>query len=147
MYVVLSALLLALVVGALVDIILSEQSRIKHLPKFLWIVIVILTPLIGSILWFTIGRTYEPRSANRRGFGAPHWRARSASPEGDLLLHNSLPGESALGYSGRDDAGLSKTERELAALEREIAASEKEARIRQLEEELRARRERGNPGG
>jgi len=113
---------------------------------------VILTPLIGSILWFTIGRTYEPRSANRRGFGAPRWRARPAPPEGDLLPHtapphNSLPGGSALGYSGRDGAGLSKTERELAALEREIAASEKEARIRQLEEELRARRERGNAGG
>ena len=51
-----------------------------------------------------------------------------------------------LGYSGRDDSGLSKTERELAALEREIAASEKAYRIRQLEEKLRARREIENPG-
>jgi hypothetical protein len=146
MYVVLSALLFALVVGALIDIILSEQSRIKHLPKFLWIVIVILTPLIGSILWFAIGRVYESRSAGHGGFGAPRPRARSAPSDGGLLPHNSLPGGSALGYPGRDDSGLSKTERELAALEREIAASEKEARIRQLEEELRARRETENPG-
>lgn len=147
MYVVLSALLLALVVGALIDIILSEQSRIKHLPKFLWIVIVILTPLIGSILWFTIGRVYEPRSAGRGGFGVLRRPARPAPPEGVVLSRDSPSGGSAPGYLGRDDPGLSKTERELAALEREIAASEKEARIRQLEEELRARRERGNPGG
>lgn len=145
MYVLLSVLLFALFVGALVDIIMSDQGHIKHLPKFLWIIIVILMPLVGSILWFAIGREYA-RPIDRGGFGDPRRRVRPAPTEGNSVLYSQLPGSSVLGYSGRDDPGLSKTERELAALEREIAASEKEDRIRRLEEKLRARREIENPG-
>jgi hypothetical protein len=150
MYVLVSLLVVTLFVGALVDIIMSEQGHIKHLPKFLWIIIVILMPLIGSVLWFAIGREYA-RPADRGGFGDPRRREQPTPAVGDSLpgnslSRNSLPGSSMLGYSGRDDSGLSKTERELAALEREIAASEKADRIRRLEDELRARREIENPG-
>ncbi len=145
MYVLLSVLLLALVVGALVDIITSEQWRIKHLPKAFWIIIVILMPLIGSVLWFAIGREYT-RPIDRGGFGDPRRREQPAPIVSDSVSHASLPGSSILGYSGRDGSGPSTTERELAALEREIAAYEKADRIRHLEEELRARRERENPG-
>lgn len=130
MYVVLSALLLFLVVGALVDIIMAEQWRIKHLDKVFWIIIVILLPLIGSILWFAIGRDYA-HPIGRGGPGSPRRREEPA------------PGVTA---SPRDDSTLSKTERELAALEREIEASEKADRIRRLEEQLRARRRAENSG-
>lgn len=113
MYLVFSVLVLVVLIAALADIITSDQSRIRHLPKMLWIIIVILMPLVGSILWFTVGHDYS-QAVDRGGFGDPRRREQAAPASRD-------------------------TERELAALEREIAANERAERIRQLEAELRAR--------
>ncbi|ALX67371.1 PLDc N-terminal domain-containing protein [Microbacterium sp. XT11] len=54
----LSLLVVALMIGALVDIITRDDSQVKHLPKMVWIILVILLPLIGSLLWFAIGHEY-----------------------------------------------------------------------------------------
>ena len=54
-----SLLVIALMVGALIDIITRVDSQVRFLPKMAWIIIVILLPLIGSLLWFAIGREYE----------------------------------------------------------------------------------------
>ena len=53
-----SFLVIALMVGALVDIITRDNAQVKHLPKMAWAFIVILLPLIGSALWFALGREY-----------------------------------------------------------------------------------------
>lgn len=53
-----SMLVIALMIGALIDIITRDDAQVKHLPKMVWIIIVILLPLIGSLLWFAIGREY-----------------------------------------------------------------------------------------
>jgi len=101
-------------VFALVDIIRSDGSGIRHLDKSLWIIIVILLPLLGSVLWFTIGRDYG-QSIDLGSFGDP--RRRDALP----------PLEST-------------TERELAALDREIERGAQDERIRRLEARLREHR-------
>lgn len=54
----LSILVIALMIGALVDLIRRDDSQVKFLPKIAWIIVVILLPLIGSILWFGLGREY-----------------------------------------------------------------------------------------
>lgn len=113
MYLVLPGLGLLLMVFALVDIIRADRWSIRHLDKSLWIIIVILLPLIGSVLWFAIGRDYD-RSIDLGSFGDPRRR--------DVLP----PVEST-------------TERELAALDREIERQEQDDRIRRLEAKLRAR--------
>lgn len=119
MYLVFSALLLVLLIGALADIITADQWRIRHLDKVFWIIIVILIPLVGSILWFTVGREYAA-PVDRGSLGDPRRWAAPAPDRGD-------------------------TASQLAALEREIAASEKEEEIRRLEAQLRARREGRDP--
>ncbi|MEU5842017.1 PLDc N-terminal domain-containing protein [Rhodococcus sp. NPDC047139] len=43
-------------VGCLVDVICSDEHRVRHLPKLLWLMIVLLLPLIGSLLWLVLGR-------------------------------------------------------------------------------------------
>lgn len=118
MYLVFSVLLLLLTVGALADLITIDAARARHLPKISWILIVILIPLLGSILWFSLGREYAT-PVDRGSFGDPRrWE--------------------------RPQPVVRDTEAELAALEREIEANEKADRIRRLEEELEAkRRERG----
>jgi hypothetical protein len=120
MYLVFSALLLLLMIGALADIITRDADRVRHLPKMAWVIIVILIPLVGSILWFLVGHEYAA-PVDRGTFGDPRrWEA----PEPVV----------------RD------TEAELAALEREIEESEKADRIRRLEAELEEkRRASGDP--
>ncbi|WP_136031109.1 PLD nuclease N-terminal domain-containing protein [Microbacterium sp. PF5] len=53
-----SLLIIALMVGALIDIITRDDGQVKHLPKMVWLIIVILLPLVGSLLWFALGREY-----------------------------------------------------------------------------------------
>lgn len=51
-------LTIVLMIVALVDIIKRDDSDVRYLPKVAWIIIVILLPLIGILLWFTLGRVY-----------------------------------------------------------------------------------------
>ncbi|WP_194763625.1 PLDc N-terminal domain-containing protein [Microbacterium sp. UFMG61] len=54
-----SILVIVLMVGALIDIITRDDAQVRFLPKMAWVVIVILLPLIGGLLWFAIGREYS----------------------------------------------------------------------------------------
>lgn len=99
---VFSLLLLAAMIFALVDIITRDSSQVRHLPKVTWVFIVILLPMLGTILWFALGREYAPRSApTRTPPFAPWATAPAPAPE-------TRP---------RD---LRSTEQQLADLEREI---------------------------
>jgi hypothetical protein len=46
----------ALWVFCLVDAIGSPADRIRNLPKAAWVVIILLFPLVGSVLWLAVGR-------------------------------------------------------------------------------------------
>ena len=71
----LSLLVIALMIGALIDIITREDAQVKFLPKMVWIIIVILLPLIGGILWFAIGREYS-----EAGIRMPRMQRRAQHP-------------------------------------------------------------------
>ena len=133
MYVILGAITLVVMVAALADIITRDDWQVKHLPKFFWVVLVVLLPFVGSILWFAIGREYS-RPVDMGSFGDP--RRWSGAPKGTA----------AGSPSGSHGAVESTTERELEQLEREIALAEQEARIRRLEQEVERRRERESGG-
>ena len=55
----------ALTVYAVVDCIQTDDSRVRNLPKVLWILLVLLFPLVGPIAWLLAGR--PPRSEPGRG--------------------------------------------------------------------------------
>ncbi|MDR6613878.1 PLD nuclease N-terminal domain-containing protein [Leifsonia sp. 1010] len=118
-------LVMTLFVFALVDIILRPSDQVRHLPKLAWVFVVILLPLIGSILWFAVGREYDGSAGRRRTLRMPavHAEPTAAAPARDLAPNS--------------------TEAQLAALEREIAEAERDQRIRRLEEELRRRTDAG----
>jgi hypothetical protein len=137
MYLLVVVLPVVLIIAALADIITRDESLVKHLPKMVWILLVLFLPLIGSILWFAIGHEYVQRT-DRGSFGDPRrWAGngqnnRSAAPAGY--------GSPARGqYSDRSPRS---TEDELAALEREIEFHENQDRIRRLEAEIEERRKR-----
>lgn len=47
---------LAFTLYALVDAAMADGSRARGVSKPIWVVIVVLLPVIGGILWFTIGK-------------------------------------------------------------------------------------------
>lgn len=114
-------LVIALMVGALVDIIKRDDSQVRYLPKMAWVVIVILLPLIGSLLWFAIGREYS-----EAGLRIPRMRpaARPTSMRPDPVPAAPVDARS--------------TEQQIADLDREI----EEWRLRQEIE--KRRRENGD---
>ena len=126
MYALGSALVFALTVGALIDIITRDNGQIKHLPKIFWIILVVILPLIGSILWFAVGREYAT-PIDLGSFGDP--RRRASEPQQQTRAP-APPTRS--------------TEQELAELDREIEFYAQKARIQHLEAELD--RHRDHPG-
>src|SRR5690606_38434401 len=108
-------------------IITIDASKMKHLPKLVWIFVVILLPVLGSLLWFTVGREYPGPTSVPRAPRATHSTRTVNSPL-------SSPRDTGIPLGPRDTAA------ELAALEREIAAHERRERIRELEVELEAKR-------
>lgn len=49
-------LLVALWVYCIFDVISTEESLIRNMPKILWLVVVILLPSIGAVAWLLLGR-------------------------------------------------------------------------------------------
>lgn len=47
----------------LVDAAMSDPSRARGVSKPVWVVIVVVLPVIGAILWFTIGKGRGPAPA------------------------------------------------------------------------------------
>ena len=122
MSIVFSVVLFALLIGALVDIILRSDEQVKHLPKIVWVLLVVFLPLIGSILWFTIGREYNQR-VDLGSFGDPRRREKASRTA-----------------SAAPTMRAKTTEEELADLDREIEFYKQQDRIRRLEAELDERR-------
>jgi len=73
---------LILTVYTLVDCALFERSRVRGLPRWVWIVVIVLVPLIGPLLWLFVGRG--------RG-GSPVGRSfRTVAPDDDPDFLKSL---------------------------------------------------------
>lgn len=73
---------LLLIVGlelfALIDCLRSERSDVRSLPKPAWVLIIIFLPLVGLVLWFTLGR---PRYGHQTPAARPVVRAPDDDPE------------------------------------------------------------------
>lgn len=117
MYLLFGALTLLLVLAALIDIITRDDSQVRHLPKLVWILLVILLPFVGSVVWFVVGHDWSAQ--------------REAMPFGDPRRHEAAT------QRLREQTPIVIDD---AAIEAEIRRAEKEARIRKLEAELEERR-------
>ncbi len=103
-----------LTVVAIVDIALIDNSRVRGLPKWAWVLISILLFIIGPLLWFFVGRErLEPRH---------HGRYAEATASGPAPTAPRAPDD--------DPEFLGRLSREQEQVER----------IRRLERELEERR-------
>lgn len=62
---------LALYIWFIVDVVRTPSRAVRTLPKFVWLLIVVLIPLIGGVLWWLGGRPRSERRRRRRGPVAP----------------------------------------------------------------------------
>ena len=105
--------LTGLLVFAVVDILVIDGGRVRGLPKYAWIGVVVLLPLIGPLLWFLVGR--EQLEARNHGRYA------------DSAVASSGPGRRFGPIAPDDDPDF------LGRLSRE---QQQEERIRELEKRL-----------
>ena len=62
-------LTMALWVFCLVDVITREETQFRHLPKAGWLLVVLLVPTVGSLVYLFVGREQVLRLPNgRTGF-------------------------------------------------------------------------------
>lgn len=68
-------------VFCLIDVITADEGGIRHLPKMVWLLLVIFVPLAGSIVWLVAGR---PIGGGIWGGAGEPRRSNSAFPEYDV---------------------------------------------------------------
>lgn len=61
-----SLLVFALMVAALIDVIRRDEGDVRYLPRLVWILLIVILPFVGSAIWFGIGREYPQRAARPR---------------------------------------------------------------------------------
>ncbi|MCD0448779.1 PLD nuclease N-terminal domain-containing protein [Actinocorallia sp. API 0066] len=64
-------ILLAFWIFCIFDVLTTDAGDVRNLPKFLWLVVVLLIPDVGSILWLVFGRPRPPWEALRRPPATP----------------------------------------------------------------------------
>jgi hypothetical protein len=64
--VLLALLVLAITIYAVIDAIQTEDAKVQHLPKLVWIMLILLFAPIGPIAWFVTGRQRGPRTGYPR---------------------------------------------------------------------------------
>lgn len=92
---------LVFVIYSLVDVMVTDERRIRTLNRVLWVVLIAVLPVLGGIAWFLWGK--GPRSM-----------ARTIAPDDDPAFSGSVPKRDA-----DTDERIQRLEAELAALDDE----------------------------
>jgi Phospholipase_D-nuclease N-terminal len=63
---------LAITIYAVIDAIQTEDTNVKHLPKLVWVLLILVFTPVGAIAWFLAGRQRGPRTGQSgRSYPAP----------------------------------------------------------------------------
>jgi hypothetical protein len=66
--------ILGLYISFIIDVLRTPGTQVRSLPKAVWLILVIVLPIIGGVLWFIFGRAKPApgsRFGRRRGPQAP----------------------------------------------------------------------------
>jgi len=64
--VVLVFLVVTFDVFAIVDVMLIDRSRIRVLNRLFWVLLILILPVVGAIMWLALGRERRDRGGQRR---------------------------------------------------------------------------------
>jgi hypothetical protein len=122
-------LVLALDVFCLIDVITSDEDRVRNLPKIAWFLLILFFPLIGSVAWLAAGRP-DLRAGSRPGSGPEGYGSYGRAP---AYPEYDRPGR-ATGPTPESDEEFLRKVRERADEQRRKAAEQKAAEQRQQDE-------------
>jgi hypothetical protein len=91
-----------LTIFTVIDIALIDRSRVKGLPKLIWILICIVLVVIGPVLWFLLGRERLIDPSQAGGSFGPRPRRGPVAPDDDPEFLGKLNRESAQEQRIRD---------------------------------------------
>ncbi|MFE5795317.1 PLD nuclease N-terminal domain-containing protein [Streptomyces sp. NPDC056503] len=74
---------LALTIYAFIDCLNTPEDEVKHLPKVVWVIIILLFWVVGPIVWLFAGKTRRTVGGGRGGGrgGRGGWVAPDDNPE------------------------------------------------------------------
>ncbi|TXL90444.1 PLD nuclease N-terminal domain-containing protein [Streptomyces sp. IB2014 016-6] len=129
---------LALSIYAFIDCITTDEKDVRHIPKPIWAILVLLFPLVGSIAWLIVGR--KPTA----GAGSPGRRGGWVAPDDNPDFLKSLEKNGKGDQGGKDDTGEAAKDGTKPAEDADAAAEleRREADLRRREAEIE-RREKG----
>ncbi|MEU5220094.1 PLD nuclease N-terminal domain-containing protein [Streptomyces sp. NPDC020807] len=106
---------LALTIYAFIDCLNTPEEDTKHLPKVVWVIIILLFWFVGPIVWLFAGKKRRAASAGggRGGTRGGGWVAPDDNPE----FLRSLKDEAKLNDR---EAELNRREEELRKRERDL---------------------------
>lgn len=81
---------LALSVYAFIDCISTKEDDIRHMPKPLWAILVLVFPLVGSISWLIAGKKRSPAAEGWSGVRDQRQRQRWVAPDDNPEFLKSL---------------------------------------------------------
>lgn len=116
--------LLGLWIYCVFDVITTDESLIRNLPKLLWLAIVLFIPDIGSIAWLVAGR--PPKASFRIAGGSSYGPAREAvrrAPE-DGPRFDDLDGMNDIVREREERSRLRMWEEQLRRREEELRKRE-----------------------
>lgn len=111
-------LLMALWIFCLVDVVISAEYECRNLPKLVWLLIVLVLPDVGSILWLVAGRPQR----QERSYGTSY----SASSRGNAQ-RPMRAGSTPVPTNPDDDEEFLRSVRLRAEEQRRVAREQRES--------------------
>ncbi|MEK9520214.1 PLD nuclease N-terminal domain-containing protein [Streptomyces sp. NPDC087908] len=108
---------LALMIYAFIDCLNTPEEEVKHLPKPVWAIVVLLFSVVGAIGWIVAGKERRPRTRGAAG----GWVAPDDNPE---FLKSLKDEKAATGLP--DDEDLRAREADLRRREEELRKREQD---------------------
>jgi hypothetical protein len=99
----LGVVVVILTVYTLVDCAMFDRARVRGLPRWVWIFVIVLVPVIGPLLWLIVGRGRRGSTSSRV--------SRSLAPDDDPDFLKRLDREKS------QEERIRQMERELADLD------------------------------
>ena len=67
----LSVLVFGVWIFGIIDVLVTDKTTVRALPKWAWVGLVVLFPGIGALAWFLFGRPTRPFTGTRTGTDSP----------------------------------------------------------------------------
>ncbi|MFF4231646.1 PLD nuclease N-terminal domain-containing protein [Streptomyces sp. NPDC001820] len=74
-------LILALTIYAFIDCLNTPEEEVKHLPKVVWVLIILIFTIVGPVVWLVAGKQRHAASGSRSAGGSRGWVAPDDNPD------------------------------------------------------------------